>query len=103
MMSHRIARHWRGIAKTERADDYVTHLRTETFPQLSGIPGFIDARIWRRVVAEGVEFLIVTQWESLRAIQGFAGDEAERAVVPETVRRMMIAFDRTVRHYEVVD
>ena len=97
-----IARHWRGLAKPERADDYVDHLQTETFPLLSTMNGFVDATILRRVTHEGVEFLIVTQWESLQAIQQFAGRDSEQAVVPEPVQNMMLEYDHTVRHYEVL-
>jgi len=52
-----ISRHWRGLAKPLHADDYVQHLRSETFPALSKIPGFISASILRRNVQRGVEFL----------------------------------------------
>ena len=97
-----ISRHWRGLAKAERADHYVAHLRAETLPQLSTISGFVGTRILRRATDEGVEFLVVTEWDSLQAIERFAGEEAERAVVPEVVQDMMIDFDRTVRHYEVL-
>jgi heme-degrading monooxygenase HmoA len=98
-----ISRQWRGLARADRADDYVAHLRAETFPVLATIPGFISAQILKRPADGGVEFLIVTQWDSLQAIQRFAGDDAERAVVPETVQSMMIDYDRTVRHYEVIE
>lgn len=50
----------------------------------------------------GAEFLIVTTWESLDAIKQFAGADAELAVVPDKVQAMMVSYDRTVRHYEVV-
>lgn len=97
-----IARHWRGIAKKSDADAYVSHLEAETFPQLAGIPGFLNASILRRTVAEGVEFRIVTTWESIEAIRKFAGANPERAVVPEKVQAMMVAFDEAVAHYEVI-
>jgi heme-degrading monooxygenase HmoA len=97
-----IARHWRGLAKPERAEEYVHHLRVETFPQLATIAGFIDAAILRRTLDSGIEFVIVTRWESLDAIQRFAGVDAERAVVPDPVQDMMIDYDRWVRHYEVL-
>jgi heme-degrading monooxygenase HmoA len=97
-----ISRQWRGLAKSTHADEYVEHLRTETFPQLAKIPGFIDASILRRRVREGVEFLIVTHWESIGAIEQFSGRDSEVAVVPERVQNMMIEYDRRVRHYEVV-
>ena len=97
-----ISRHWRGLAKSTHAVEYVEHLRTVTFPQLSKIPGFINASILRRKMQQGVEFLIVTSWESIAAIEQFSGRDAEAAVVPEKVQEMMIEYDRRVRHYEVV-
>jgi heme-degrading monooxygenase HmoA len=98
-----ISRQWRGIAKRSEADRYISHLRAETFPQLGAIPGFVSASILRRDVAEGIEFRIVTTWESIEAICRFAGENPERAVVPEKVQQMMVTYDRTVDHYEVVD
>ena len=98
-----ISRQWRGLARRERADDYVEHLRTETFPEIERIPGFVAASILRRDVDRGVEFLIVTEWQSLDAIRKFAGADAETAVVPPKVHEMMIEYDRRVRHYEIAD
>jgi len=98
-----IARHWRGLAKRTHADRYVEHLHRETFPTLATMPGFINATILKRSVEQGIEFLIVTHWQSLEAIQQFAGQDPEVAVVPESVQGMMLDYDRTVRHYEVVD
>jgi heme-degrading monooxygenase HmoA len=98
-----ISRQWRGLAKQESAEDYVQHLRSETFPALNALQGFISATICRRIASEGVEFLIVTQWESIEAIHDFAGSNAEVAVVPEKVRDMMIEYDHTVRHYDIVE
>ena len=97
-----ISRQWRGLAKPDLAEAYLEHLRTETFPAISRLPGFVSASILRRVIPKGIEFLIVTQWTSLESIRGFAGLDAETAVVPEKVREMMIEFDQLVRHYEVV-
>jgi hypothetical protein len=56
----------------------------------------------RRKVERGVEFLIVTNWESLGAIEQFAGRDSEVAVVPEKVQRMMLDYDGLARHYEVL-
>ena len=62
----------------------------------------MDASILRRNVERGVEFLVVTQWQSLDAIRRFAGNDVESAVVPDEVQQMMIEYDRRVRHYEVL-
>jgi heme-degrading monooxygenase HmoA len=97
-----ISRQWRGLCKLEHAQAYVEHLQGETFPAIRKIPGFLSASILRRQSREGVEFLIVTEWESIESIRGFAGSEAEAAVVPAKVQEMMVEYDRVVRHYEIV-
>jgi heme-degrading monooxygenase HmoA len=97
-----ISRQWRGLAKAECAGAYVEHLRTETFPAVGRLPGFVSASILRRPVARGVEFLIVTHWASLESIRSFAGQNVEVAVVPPQVQDMMVEYDRVVCHFEVV-
>jgi len=98
-----ISRQWRCLAHPDRAEDYVTHLRTETFPGLRKIPGFVDASILSRPVGTGVEFLVVTRWESVDAIAKFSGADPEAAVVPAKAAAMMIEYDRRARHFEVVE
>ena len=96
-----ITRHRTGVAKRDKADDYIDHLKNETFKRLGAINGFIDATILRRELPEGVEFLIITKWRSLEAIRQFAGENYESAVVPKSAQEMMIRFDTVVKHYEV--
>jgi heme-degrading monooxygenase HmoA len=98
-----ISRQWRGLAHPSRAQDYVRHLRTETFPELRKIPGFVDASILSRSLEGGVEFLIVTRWDSIGALAGFSGSDPEAAVVPAEAAAMMIEYDRRVSHFEVVE
>jgi heme-degrading monooxygenase HmoA len=96
-----ISRHWKGLCKPQFADRYVEHLEVETFPQLVNLPGFVRATILRRILPDGVEFQIVTLWDSLSAIEAFAGRDSEVAVVPESVRAMMLSYDHRVAHYEI--
>lgn len=98
-----IARHWRGLARREHAAAYHDHLHHDTFPALRRLAGFRGGSILRRDVSDGVEFLVVTEWDSLDAIRAFAGALEEVAVVPATVQTMMIDYDRRVRHYEIVE
>ena len=96
-----ISRQWTGIAPKEKALIYIAHLQNDTFPKLSSIKGFIKASILKRNVPEGVEFLVVTEWESLEAIKQFAGIDPGVAVVPAEVQEIMIRYDKTVKHYEI--
>ena len=96
-----ISRHWTGLCKRERANDYIQHLRKDTFEKLGQMQGFRKAYILKREIQEGIEFLIVTEWESLNAIKQFAGNDPETAVIPEMVQDMMVKYDKVVRHYEI--
>jgi hypothetical protein len=98
-----ISRHWRGITKPGEAEHYLAHLRQHTFPQLERIDGFRGAAILKREVTNGIEFLVVTTWESNEAIRRFAGPLLNSAVVPPEAQAMMIEYDKDVVHYEVVE
>ena len=98
-----ISRHWKGIAKPDRAEAYVRHLTTETFPHLATIAGFVRATILKRDIGRGTEFQIVTVWTSIDAIQAFAGKDIEVAIVPKVAQEMMLEYDESVVHYEVIE
>src|SRR6266853_330146 len=98
-----ISRQWRGLAQLDQAQNYVKHLRTETFPALRKLPGFVSASILSRRLGNGIEFLIVTEWESLDAIARFAGPDLEAAVVPAKAAAMLIEYDRRARHFEIIE
>lgn len=98
-----IARHWRGLVKPDRAADYEEHLRAETFPGLEKLHGFLGGDVLKRNVERGVEFLVITRWESAKSIEQFAGADAEAAVVPPKAQAMMIEYDRRARHYELAE
>ena len=98
-----ISRQWRGLADPNRAHDYIEHLRTDTFPALRKIRGFVDAWILSRPFGAGVEFPIVTRWDSMDAIAKFSGADPEAAIVAGKAADMMIEYDRRVRHFEVAD
>ena len=97
-----ITRNWTGVIKPERADDYLAHLQNDTLKKLSAIKGFVNAYIFQRVVTDGIEFLVVTNWETMDAIKQFAGESADIAVVPQVAQEMMVRYDPVVRHYEEV-
>ena len=98
-----ISRHWRGVARPDRAAEYEQYLRGDTFPALKQIPGFVDASIHKRPLEHGVEFVVISRWTSREAIAEFAGADVEAAVVPAKVQSMMIEYDRRARHYEVTE
>ncbi len=98
-----IERHWKGIVKPDQLENYIHHLKEETFPKLAKMPGFVSSTILQRPVLKGVEVLVVTTWESLQSIHQFAGVNIATAIVPEKIRLWMVEFDKEVRHYDVLE
>ncbi|HSM60079.1 MAG TPA: YciI-like protein [Longimicrobiales bacterium] len=98
-----IARVWRGVTEPGRpADAYFAHLTGTVLPSLRRISGHRGARVARREVEGGVEFVVTTSWASMDAIRAFAGERPERAVVEPAARALLKDFEEGVRHYEVV-
>ena len=97
-----IARTWRGETEPANADRYVAHLRDRTLPVLMGLPGYKGAYVLRLASGPRVEFTVVTLWESLDAIRGFAGPDAAVAVVPPEARELLASFDDRAAHWDVV-
>jgi heme-degrading monooxygenase HmoA len=99
-----IARHWRALARVERAHEYVVHFQQSTLPELRTLPGFLDATILRRDTYQGVEFVVITRWLSAEAVRAFSsGSDVEVAIVPPEVREMMLEYDLHARHYRVIE
>ena len=66
------------------------------------IRGFKGIQLLRREVIGEVEFITIMTFESLDAVREFAGDDDERAVVPEKARNLLSRFDERSQHYEIV-
>jgi heme-degrading monooxygenase HmoA len=99
-----IARHWRALARAERAQEYVLHLHEKTFPGLQKLAGFLGATILQRDESRGVEFVVITRWVCAEDIQAFSvGPDVEVAVVPPEARAMLLEYDPRARHYRVID
>jgi hypothetical protein len=44
----------------------------------------------------------LTLWASREAITAFAGDDAERAVIPDVAAELLDRWDERATHYELV-
>ena len=87
------------------ADDYVRHLEHNIFPAVRADGGLrLGVRSCGRRVAAGVGSASSPSWQSMESIRQFSG--GERATWPwsrQVVQAMMVDFDKTVAHYEVVE
>ena len=97
-----IVREWRARAALSNQDDYPRHFNDDVLPTLRGIAGFLGATLGRRALGKGVEFVVLTRWESMVAIHAFAGTDCEKSVVDPDAAAMLTSFDADVQHYEVI-
>ncbi|HSZ61554.1 MAG TPA: YciI-like protein [Terriglobales bacterium] len=98
-----ILRMWKARATVEKSGEYVDFVTTKLFRSLSAIDGHRGAYLLRREVDGAIEFVVLTLWESMEAVQRFAGSKPERAVVEPEARAVLANYDDLVTHFEVVD
>ena len=100
-----ICRIWRGWTTEANADAYEHLLRNEIFVGIlrREIPGFLAIDLLRRSVPEGIEFVTLMWFDSIEAVQNFAGPDYEAAVVPPEARQLLMHFDNQSAHYTVAE
>lgn len=100
-----ICRIWHGWTTEGSADAYECLLRSEIFVGIlrREIPGFRAIDLLRRSVPEGVEFVTLMWFDSIKAVQRFAGPDYEVAVVPPEARQLLMRFDNQSAHYTVAE
>jgi heme-degrading monooxygenase HmoA len=63
--------------------------------------GIAAPYLLRRQRDDGVEFLAVTLWESLKDIEPFAGADVSAAKIAPQAQALLVGFDDFARHFEV--
>jgi heme-degrading monooxygenase HmoA len=96
-----IARIWFGRTRPEHFDEYAAYVEETGLRGLSATAGNQGAYLFRRLVDDEAEFLVLSLWESLDAIRAFAGDEIDTARYYPDDKRFLLAFEPKVQHYEV--
>jgi hypothetical protein len=98
-----ICRIWHGWTTEANADAYEHLLRNEVIPGIlqRKILGFQTIDLLRRSLPDQVEFVTVMWFDSIEAVQRFAGPDYEAAVVPSKARQLLARFDTRSAHYTV--
>ncbi|MGI9111413.1 MAG: antibiotic biosynthesis monooxygenase [Gaiellaceae bacterium] len=96
-----IARVWRGSTSLDNAPGYEEHLESTTLPALRELEGHCGAYVLRRDGSQEADFVVLTFWSSTGAVRAFAGDDVERAVIPDEARRLLLRWEEKASHFEV--
>ncbi|NLF51176.1 MAG: antibiotic biosynthesis monooxygenase [Leptolinea sp.] len=98
-----ISRMWHGYTTIENADIYENMLKDEIFVGIGErrISGYQGIQLFRREMRDEVEFITIMWFDTLDAVKDFAGEDYEKAVVPDKARAVLKRFDARSQHYEV--
>lgn len=112
-----ISRVWHGWTTRANADAYQKLLREEILPGIHRVRGFKGAQVLRREKTpllakparsgapdgpEEIEFVVLTQFESIDDVKEFAGEDYEVAVIEPAARKLLARFDARTMLYETV-
>ena len=96
-----IVRTWRGWATPANANAYESFLKRKVFFGLRAIEGHRGVELLRRDLADEVEFLVVNYFDSMEAVEHFAGENYTIPVLEPEARLLLARVDDEAIHYEV--
>jgi len=96
-----IARTWQGVTRAEDADRYADYVRSTGLAGYRSTPGNRGSFLLYRVVGETAEFMVISLWDSLEAIEAFAVDSIDVARFYPEDDEFLIGRDLTANHYVV--
>ena len=96
-----IARIWHGAVAQSDSDAYAQYMQNTGVAGYISVPGNRGVWMLRRDVDDKTEFVMFTLWESMEAIEAFAGQDPEQAVFYPEDERYLVERDEVVSHFEV--
>jgi len=96
-----IARHWRGWTRVQNADAYEELLKSKVLPGLKKIEGYRGGYIFRSDETEEAEFVVVNFFESVAAVERFAGPNYAVPVIEPEAKALLSRAEPIAKHYEV--
>jgi heme-degrading monooxygenase HmoA len=96
-----LARLWHGRVPSQKADAYEAYLNRSGIPDYLATPGNRGVTVLRRSEADVTHFLLISLWESLAAIEAFAGTPVEVARYYPEDDDFLLEREPAVVHYDV--
>jgi heme-degrading monooxygenase HmoA len=96
-----IARIWRGAVAQADGDDYAHYMEQTGVAGYVSTPGNRGVWMLGRDVDDKTEFLMFTLWDSMQAVEAFAGSKPEVAVFYPEDDRFLVERETVVSHFQV--
>ncbi|MEJ7837709.1 MAG: antibiotic biosynthesis monooxygenase [Thermomicrobiales bacterium] len=97
-----IARIWVGVTPADRTDAYLAYLQKTGLAEYATVKGHRATFVLRQIKDDRATFTIVTHWDSMDAIEAFAGETPEIAKYYPEDDDYLIERRPTVEHHEVI-
>lgn len=97
-----IVRLWKGRVPIAKAEEYRRYQEEVGPPNYAKVPGVRQIYMLGRDLGDEYEVAMLTFWDSLEAIRGFAGAPIDRARYYDRDFSFLIDPPETVDHYEVL-
>lgn len=98
-----IIRIWHGYTTKQNAVLYEKLLKEEVFVGIQNkeVKGYKEIQLLRRELENEVEFTTIMWFNDLDSVREFAGEDYEKAYVPEQARKILSRFDEKSIHCEL--
>jgi heme-degrading monooxygenase HmoA len=97
----KIARIWHGRTPLARAEEYRSYLFDAGVKKIAKIPGNRGVQLMMRKTADEAEFMVVSYWDSIDAIKGYAGATYEHVHDLPRDAEFLIDKEKLVRHFDL--
>ena len=97
-----IMRICKGSTHRSDSDSYFNYLLETGVKEYRETTGNHGVYVLRRNVDDHSEFLLLSLWDSVESIKGFAGSDYEKAVFYPEDAKYLVEFDKHVAHFEVL-
>ena len=97
-----IMRIWKGSTRRSDSDSYYKYLQETGVKEYRETTGNHGVYVLRRNEGDHSEFLLLSLWDSVESIKGFAGSDYEKAVFYPEDAKYLVEFDKHVDHFEVL-
>ncbi len=97
--SPKIARIWHGRTPLAKGEEYRRYLYEVGVKKIATLPGNRGVQMMMRKTADEAEFMVVSYWDSIDAIKGYAGPTYEHVHDLPRDAEFLIEKESLVRHF----
>ncbi|WP_170769266.1 antibiotic biosynthesis monooxygenase [Ruegeria lacuscaerulensis] len=101
-MSAAVVRRWEAVVAREDVPGWVETFRTRALPGMRTLNGFLSVSFLVRREQDPCHIVVLTKWRDMAAIVAYAGQNAEKTVMPDFMAKFFKSYDAEATFYDEV-